>query len=110
MVWDAGDANVNFVPGEDVYGESVLYTSVVPKSRVYPMGLSGPNEVTRGRAVDKNVDGGVRGCPTDFVSLNKGLIGPLVHVQLAGQVYSQWVCSQWVHVLQGYVCGVPHHH
>ena len=98
---------MNFVLGEDVYGESVLYTSVVSESGVYPMGLSGPSEVTRGRAVDKNVDGGVRGCPTDFASLNKGLIGPLVRVQSAGQVYSQRVCSQWVHVLQGYVRGVP---
>ena len=96
-----GNANMNLVPVEDVYSENVLYTNVVCESGDYPMGLDGPNETMRGRVVDKNVDGGMRGCPTDFVSLNKGLIGPLVHVQLVGQVYSQWVCSQWAHVLQG---------
>ena len=109
MVWDAGDANVNFVPGEDVYSESVLYTRVVSESGDYPMGLDGSNEATRGRMVDKNVDGGVRGCPRDFASPNKGRIDPLGCVQSTGRVYSQWVCSQWVHVLQGYVRGAPRH-
>ena len=49
---------MNLVPGEDVYSEKVLYTNVVCESGDYPRGLSGPNEVTRGRAVEKNFDGG----------------------------------------------------
>ena len=69
------------------------------------MGLDSPNKATRGHVVDKNVDGGVRGCPRDFASPNKGRIDPLGHVQSMGRV-----CSQWVHVLQGYMRRVPHHH
>ena len=43
------------------------------------MGLSGLNEMTRCCVVDKSVDGGGRGCPTDFVSLNRVQIGLVVH-------------------------------
>jgi hypothetical protein len=86
VVWDAGNANMNLVPGEDVYSEKVLCTNVVCESGDYPRGLSGPNEVTKGRAVEKNFDGGERGCPMGFASPNKERTDPLGRVQSAGRV------------------------
>ena len=46
----------------------------------FPMDWVCPNGATRGRVVDKNVDGGGgRDSPTDFASPNEAQIGPLGH-------------------------------
>jgi hypothetical protein len=53
----------------------------------FPMDWVCLNGATRGRVVDKNVDGNGRGSPTDFASLNEARIDPLGRGRLAGRVY-----------------------
>ena len=95
-----GAANVNVeiwvVPNASIDSRSTMDMNDDRDDRDCPMGLSGPNEVTRCRMVDKKVDSGGRGCPTDFVSPNRARIGLMVHELQLGQ--GQWVrgCSFWV--------------
>jgi hypothetical protein len=79
VIQDAGDTDVNSVLDLRVCSENAAYMNDVCDDGDYPMGLSGLNEATRCRVMDKNVDGGGRGCPMDFVSLNGARIGLVVH-------------------------------
>ena len=90
VIQDVGDMDVNSVLDLRVCSENAAYMNDICDDRDYPMGLSGLNKAMRCRVVDENVDGGRRGCPMDFMSLNRAQIGLVVHKLLVQGMH-------WVH-------------